>query len=537
MHSAQTISNLSESLQHALVRLEENLASNLFDLIESDKKGGIVAVNTKWTVGEMRKHMSQANVYECVARGQDVAGQSSATMVRVLSQWAQLLDTYGKKHFTKPLLEAMRARNKLGMNLYKMPYFRLLIKDHKDAPYPGRPIVSCMHWISHDASVLLTDFVQSVQAVLRRYADEHKIRYTVTRNSAEIVLALSKETLKIPPGKKLLLVTADFDNLYTNESFTDVIGALLHLERLLAEKLQPMPNWVIPFAKFVLNNNYFTCLGDLFHQISGFAMGTSFAPDMSNTVLLLLEFTKQIKGSGPRLWRYFFRFIDDILAVLIGDDQENAAAITELRASYPQNLQLNIKVSESQVDFLDLNVYRGPAFEQTGLLDTRLYEKTLAAYEYIRPDSEHNPSVFKGIYCAENKRHLVACSQRSDYEQADRMLRARLIAGGWSYAALHTLKCLPFTDRPRVVLKVASASGKKNKLMPIVFKTTYNRNDVTLIPAGKILRTNWELLPQGFREVYPTPVISNRLRPALLRSVLKQSLREVRYTKVCVSSP
>src|ERR1700691_894102 len=141
----------------------------------------------------MRKHMGQTSVYECVARGQDLDQQCGATMVRVLSQWAQLVQQHGKKGFDKPTLEAMLSRIKLGMHLFKMPYFRLLIKDHKEPPYPGRPIVSCMHWVTHDASVLLTNWVQSVQGLLRSYAEEHKLRYTVIQNSAELVLLLSKE--------------------------------------------------------------------------------------------------------------------------------------------------------------------------------------------------------------------------------------------------------------------------------------------------------------------------------------------------------
>jgi hypothetical protein len=32
-------------------------------------------------------------------------------------------------------------------------------------------------------------------------------------------------------------------------------------------------------------------------------MGTPFAPDMSNTLLLLLEYKKQLSKSCPRLWR------------------------------------------------------------------------------------------------------------------------------------------------------------------------------------------------------------------------------------------
>jgi len=111
------------------------------------------------------------------------------------------------------------------------------------------------------------------------------------------------------------------------------------------------------------------------------------------------------------------------------------------------------------------------------------------------------------------------------------MLRARLHARGWPVPALLSLKKLPFSERPAIVLKVAAKSGNRNRKMPIAFKTLYNRNDVELLPAGKIIRQFWSLLPESFRKIHPKPIVSNRLRPALLRSVLRQSLRETRYLK------
>ena len=55
------------------------------------------------------------------------------------------------------------------------------------------------------------------------------------------------------------------------------------------------------------------------------------------------------------------------------------------------------------MEFLDIEIFKGPDFARTGVLSTRLYQKPLNAFLYLHPSSSHPKHVF-GAFIAERIR-------------------------------------------------------------------------------------------------------------------------------------
>jgi hypothetical protein len=536
--------NLSKRHAHALHEIRDALSQNAFDLIQSDKQGGIVAVDLEWTLNEMKRHIDMTDHYVMIRDGH-LQSKRDEIIRSVGSQLYQLVIGLSKgDKFTEQELEFLLSRvhhpiaDKAHhmMSLTQFPYFRLLIKDHKPDPIKkGRPIISSTQWLTREPSIVVTEKLKTVMTWLENQIEiDGKLQFTVLANSAQLVKQLMKRRFVVPEGKKLWLMSADFESLYTFLKLEDVMAALDWLSDYAQQRLFLIPKWLKPLIRFVLTNNYFTCLGSLFKQIWGQAMGTNMAVLVANITLLVLELKHQLANPNSMLRKselsLLRRYIDDLFGAFIATEEELMRILSELRAVYPAHLELNIQVSEGSVEFLDLEIYLGDLFESKGLLDTKLFEKPFASHEYVRPDSDHHPGVLNGLYSTEMRRILVACSSSVDYAAADRILRARIRHRGWDSWLVNRLKALPFSARESVVTKAAAASGKKRSQVPMLWRTEHNINDARFLPTvGRLIRADWDLLPQMFRAVYPRPIVCNRIRPALLSQLLSQKSREKRY--------
>ncbi|GAA5828065.1 hypothetical protein JCM10212_007167, partial [Sporobolomyces blumeae] len=79
---------------------------------------------------------------------------------------------------------------------------------------------------------------------------------------------------------------------------------------------QDIANFIHEASDFVLNNNYLSFQGKVYHQTNGTAMGTSMAPTYANIFVAAYEQEFQIPSLENLL--YYGRYIDDVLAIIRG---------------------------------------------------------------------------------------------------------------------------------------------------------------------------------------------------------------------------
>ncbi|CAN0198137.1 unnamed protein product, partial [Discosporangium mesarthrocarpum] len=131
-------------------------------------------------------------------------------------------------------------------------------------------------------------------------------------------------------------------------------------------------------------------------------MGTPAAPDLANVTLAEIEASRV---SNMELLLLFVRYIDDIFAVYAGTREDTQSPIQPMYDSL--NLKLTIETSYSQMDMLDLAIFKGPRFLSSGILDIRTHQKTMNKYLYLPSRSAHPLYSKTGFIKAELKRYVM----------------------------------------------------------------------------------------------------------------------------------
>lgn len=110
------------------------------------------------------------------------------------------------------------------------------------------------------------------------------------------------------------------------------------------------------------------------------------------------------------LWR---RFIDNILVVWPGTPDSFHQLMRDVNSFH----KFTYNVSTSDVTFLDLTLYKGDRFQQTGKLDIRPHFKAINRFQYFHFNLSHPRSTFRGIMMGELIRILRASSDRKTFEE------------------------------------------------------------------------------------------------------------------------
>ena len=166
--------------------------------------------------------------------------------------------------------------------------------------------------------------------------------------------------------------------------------------------------------KIVLIQNYFEFAGHMYHQIQGTAMGTKMAPAYAN--LFMAELEEKLLSYlpiDPLLWK---RYIDDILFILPGTPADVPKIMHTLNNKHP-TIEFTSESSSTQVNFLDLTIYKGERYKNTGKLDTKPYFKKTNKFQYLEFSSSHPRNTFSSLIKGEMTRLLRACSNQRNYEE------------------------------------------------------------------------------------------------------------------------
>jgi hypothetical protein len=233
-----------------------------------------------------------------------------------------------------------------------------------------------------------------------------------------------------------ILVTADVESLYPSIPTPEGINIVMkYIYSNLHKKFEGLtiPPHLREALLLVLTNNYVEFNGTFYLQKSGTAMGTPVAVCYASLFLAALEETL-LENIRINLYR---RFIDDIFLIWIGSRTELDEFNTQLNNLHP-NINLTFEISTSEVNFLDLTIYKGENMVNN-LLDTKSYQKPFNNFLYIPASSFHpthqKVAFIKGLL----KSYLKANSNQKTYYDIRNKFFWRLRKRGYSRKQLLTI--------------------------------------------------------------------------------------------------
>ena len=127
---------------------------------------------------------------------------------------------------------------------------------------------------------------------------------------------------------------------------------------------------------------------------------------------------------------FWGRLVDDYMMVMQGPIPVRMMIIEAFKAADPGR-PLKFSVSTESIDFLDVTVYKGDRFHQTGILDTKPYTKPSYTGMHLPYSSYHPRSTFDSILSGYHMRSLITSSDRAVHTQCMNMRVKSFTARGY----------------------------------------------------------------------------------------------------------
>ena len=421
---------------------------------EADKNLGPTVLDRSWYHKEAMRQLSDRSVYVPVA--QVPFGAIHEELKSTLDN-AYHLDRSEKEYLLHPF--ACVDGNKKP----DVPAFYLCPKIHKQ-PLKGRPIVANHSWCLKNVATYLD---RQLQPVVKRLPH-------LLSNTIPLLNTLS--TTKLPSD--CLLITADVTSLYTNIPHTDGINAVRDTLNLFGGLPPHQVSLLVDLLALVLDHNYLDFNKQVYHQVSGTAMGSQMAPCYANIFMYCLEESWLHKHQHKIL--LYRRYLDDIFLVFKGNKTEAQDCLNEFNTLHA-NIKIAVEISNQSCSFLDLCIFKGASFSDCGLLDTKTFNKTFSRFLYLPFTSFHPLSVKKAFIKGEAIRFLRNSSCVAFFREAIACFQRHLKNRGYP---------------PRFVRKLLST-------------VSYNMRSSYLLPKNKVV-------------VQDVPVVNLKL-PYVYASVLRPS--------------
>ncbi|XP_056411823.1 uncharacterized protein LOC130355563 isoform X1 [Hyla sarda] len=321
----QTGRNLTREEQQAINDLKNNKD---FLIKEADKGGNVVLWPLDKYICEALRQLNDRNYYQQLPS--DPTDYFQRRFTHILDSALE----YGV--ISKKELEYLQVKEPRIATFYMLP------KVHKNRENPpGRPIISGIGSLCERATTYIDFSLQPLVTALPSYL----------RDSLHLMQMI--KDIQIPKGT--LLVTCDVESLYSNIGHQDGICAITYyLEQQVNRDIQ-FDSFLITLLDFVLHHNFFTFDNKFFLQISGTAMGARCAPSYANLFMGWWEGTHVYPSPYFHHVLKWFRFIDDILFLWTGTQEECLEFISFLNQNNV-NVRLTHTISPWAVEFLDLRI-------------------------------------------------------------------------------------------------------------------------------------------------------------------------------------
>ena len=243
-------------------------------------------------------------------------------------------------------------------------------------------------------------------------------------------------------------------------------------------------------------------------------MGTKMAPAYANIFMAELEEgLLRNYHTTPILWK---RYIDDILCIWPGPPDSLKEFIRFLNGSH-RTIKFTYECSETTVDFLDVTIYKGKRYHNTGILDFKPFFKKTNKFQYLEYSSSHPRNTFGGIVRGELTRLLRACSDKQEYLKIQRKMYQIFRDRNYPKTLLErALESVPFESRPQTLEKKEKSSQKYDTFLVVEYTP-----DLDIKQLRQTLKPN-----QSDEKQVPTPCLSLKRPKNLSQKLVRAKLRQ-----------
>ena len=429
LKSNSTRKNLTEQEIEAYLDLKNDTS---IVIKPADKGGATVILNRTDYIAEAKRQLSNETHYK---RSNLTEFEKSAVEVKTF------LTNYVKNGHLPPYTHLH-----LTHKFPRLPQLYLLPKIHK-RNNPGRPIISAVGCPTEKISAFVDSTLRPLVLDLPSFI----------KDTTDFIQKIQQ--VRIEPNHCLL--TIDVSSLYTNIPHNEGLKACRDA-LLTRDRDEPHTWFILTLLRFVLTLNYFAFNDEIYHQISGTAMGTKLAPNYANIFMGKLE--QQLIDSYPVKPTIWLRFIDDIFCIFPGNLQETQKYVDHLNNQHP-TIKFTAEISNQSVNFLDTTVTR----ETNGSLSTNLYRKPTDTFKYLHYRSYHPSHQKRSIPYSQFVRIRRICTHKRDYfTNTDLMIR-HFISRGYPMKLLIKAQ----TDAASLVRSELLKPKTRSETETVPFITTY----------------------------------------------------------------
>lgn len=176
-----------------------------------------------------------------------------------------------------------------------------------------------------------------------------------------------------------------------------------------------------------LTRNDFEFNEKYYLQIKGTATGKKFALAYAN--IFMSEWEKVGLERAKYKPMLYYRFLDDIWGVWI-ESQEKFDQFIGVLNNINSSISITAEIHKEQVNILDITTFKGPYFNNKGLLDTSFFKST-DTHALLHRTSYHPKHTFSGISKSQLLRFWRICSREEDFSGAVRTLYSALTTRGY----------------------------------------------------------------------------------------------------------
>ena len=227
-----------------------------------------------------------------------------------------------------------------------------------------------------------------------------------------------------------------FINVLQNEVEQEVLKTLSETNPGIYFPKMPPIRHMETLLKLILHRHCFSFNGKHYLQTTGVAMGQKCAPELCDIMFHSLE--KKFISLSDKIFQWY-RYRDDIICFWSGDEHELAYFISRINTVHP-TLKFTHEWSKTQINFLDLTLYKGERFKNTQILDIKCFSKPCDTFQYLSRDSSHPNACFSGMVKGETIRYIRNSSSETEYQQKLDFFISKLLTRG--YKKSEVLNCL-----------------------------------------------------------------------------------------------
>lgn len=287
---------------------------------------------------------------------------------------------------------------------------------------PGRPIIS-------DVASPTYQIAKYISGQLAPIAMKHP---SYIKDTNDFLAKL--KSIVVP--KNAALVTIDVKSLYTN---IDTKLGLAAIREAFLEYPDPLRAdlEILNLLEICLTENTFIFDDKNMIQENGAAMGHGYSVHYSNVFMVKWEVGAM--ANCTLLPIFFARFIDDMF-ILWTHGFEEFKRFFNILNNHLGCIKLTYVYDLNKVDFLDVTVFKGSRFEETGVLDTKVYFKPTDSHQLLHTSSFHPKHIFSSVVRSQVIRFNRICNNKSDFNSACSILFLSLRQRGYSKRKLRRIK-------------------------------------------------------------------------------------------------